>query len=541
MTPHIQSKQVEPPRDADSRERSWLVFRLGPHVMCASALDVEGIIERPRVITTLPVMPEYALGAFLFRDHSATAISLRRKLKVREGEDSAKGPFIAARIRDAIVAFWVDEVKDVIEEKDTEWRPMPEMLAGGLFDRFAIREGELILHTSFAALLEAEVEIQSVARWAASQIDSGVTPVPTSEARTAAPDKTPQTVETSARDVTVGREAGPGAQGRDEAADSPRDTLEGSAAAEGATIPPRGAGTDSGATPTAAEAKARATAANVPGGSDVHEVGRSTPVREVPFQSTAVDAAGDVGIPIHSEVTAPPDKETPPYQHAYSGPTGTVSVPLRSGTRPGVTGNTAPEDLSTVTSRSIYEVDRRPPSSTRYWLGVGALAIAVLAAMLYAFSPGFLGDARQPAASTPPATSTARDTAPQAPVAATAAHAARDAATRAVASPKAEPAPQQIVSIKSGALTLTVERPAGKDARPAAKPAAAASGVAERPADPNTRTHVVVRGDTLWDIAKKHVGDPYRYPELAEFSNIRNPDLIYPGDIVRIEIRANRK
>jgi chemotaxis signal transduction protein len=114
MTPHVQSKQVDPPRDSDPRERSWLVFRLGPHVMCASALDVEGIIERPRAITTLPVMPEYALGAFLFRDHSAIAISLRKKLKVREGEDSAKGPFIVARVRDAIFAFWVDEVKDVI-------------------------------------------------------------------------------------------------------------------------------------------------------------------------------------------------------------------------------------------------------------------------------------------------------------------------------------------------------------------------------------------------------------------------------------------
>ena len=51
----------------------------------------------------------------------------------------------------------------------------------------------------------------------------------------------------------------------------------------------------------------------------------------------------------------------------------------------------------------------------------------------------------------------------------------------------------------------------------------------------------VVRGDTLWDIAKKYVGDPSRYPELTEPSNIRNPDLIHPSDIVRIEIRENRK
>jgi nucleoid-associated protein YgaU len=82
----------------------------------------------------------------------------------------------------------------------------------------------------------------------------------------------------------------------------------------------------------------------------------------------------------------------------------------------------------------------------------------------------------------------------------------------------------------------------GSDARPAfAKPAAPASGAPPRPADPDTRTHVVVRGDTLWDIAKKYVDDPSRYPELAELSNLRNPDLIHPGDIVRIQIRENRK
>jgi chemotaxis signal transduction protein len=46
--------------------------------------------------------------------------------------------------------------------------------------------------------------------------------------------------------------------------------------------------------------------------------------------------------------------------------------------------------------------------------------------------------------------------------------------------------------------------------------------------------HLVVRGDTLWAIAKRYVNNPYRYPELARLSKIRNPDLIYPGNRVRI-------
>lgn len=47
--------------------------------------------------------------------------------------------------------------------------------------------------------------------------------------------------------------------------------------------------------------------------------------------------------------------------------------------------------------------------------------------------------------------------------------------------------------------------------------------------------HIVVRGDTLWHIAKRYLGNPYRYPQLAQLSQIKNPDLIYPGDIVTIE------
>jgi len=49
-------------------------------------------------------------------------------------------------------------------------------------------------------------------------------------------------------------------------------------------------------------------------------------------------------------------------------------------------------------------------------------------------------------------------------------------------------------------------------------------------------THVVVKGDTLWDIAEAYVKNPFRYPELAELSNIKNPNLIYPYDLVRIHI-----
>jgi len=41
--------------------------------------------------------------------------------------------------------------------------------------------------------------------------------------------------------------------------------------------------------------------------------------------------------------------------------------------------------------------------------------------------------------------------------------------------------------------------------------------------------YTVVRGDTLWSIAKKFYNDGSRYPEIAKANNISNPDLIHAG------------
>jgi hypothetical protein len=91
------------------------------------------------------------------------------------------------------------------------------------------------------------------------------------------------------------------------------------------------------------------------------------------------------------------------------------------------------------------------------------------------------------------------------------------------------------VAVLSAILLLPSAAPAQQEA-PAAPPAKQETAVAPTtPPPPEGLVHTVAEGDTLWDLAAKHLGSPWKWTEIWERNRyVTNPHYIYPGNRIVI-------
>jgi hypothetical protein len=56
------------------------------------------------------------------------------------------------------------------------------------------------------------------------------------------------------------------------------------------------------------------------------------------------------------------------------------------------------------------------------------------------------------------------------------------------------------------------------------------------------KEYKVIKGDTLWDITKEELNDPFLWPKVwNENPSIANPDLIYPDQVIKIPLYLIQK
>jgi LysM repeat protein len=89
---------------------------------------------------------------------------------------------------------------------------------------------------------------------------------------------------------------------------------------------------------------------------------------------------------------------------------------------------------------------------------------------------------------------------------------------------------------------LAVQWPVTEQQRTTANQVASAGVPLSELAPDAPDSYTVKRGDTLWDISKLFLKSPWRWPELwgMNLEQIRNPHLIYPGQVLVLEKTGGR-
>ncbi len=534
---------------------SLLLYRVGPVLCCAPSLPVLTIIPPP-AFTRTPGRRASSPGIFKYAEHIVQGSDLRYRFGVDEAEWADPGRMIVTDLTQGAYGFWVDEILAVIEKPADGWGRLPAHLPRGVFSRTLLLKGHIYLYADFQMLLnlpehgylrayiETLLEEQKTIH-----IQQEHKPVQQLSVKPQSTDNT----NTPERPVTD----------RTSIAENKSTSVKPSAAIS-ATSPVNKQPVitqQSSSTPTETSPLAKQ---SVTGKAKTQGKERTTIISEKTVPNKIVT-------PRHDNRSATPPINTPEQHTARQTPVQNTAssggiwvflfalllfigasgwlVWLISGT------STEPDNPVVVTEKlEPVTFDAPMPVSDEPEVNVDETVVSKSETPIVSEPPLQISEAQQ--ALTLPAPTKQRSDVQQ----------TEDVPPTQRVDPVIEQYEDQQVSIEKDEQGVTIyidvpeqttvfkqEEPIELRTETAAPPSednALVDGDHTIEPDPPQQqapeqhiirseiTHIVVKGDTLWHIAIRYVNDPFRYPELARLSNIKNPDLIYPGDRVRIVKRV---
>lgn len=191
--------------------------------------------------------------------------------------------------------------------------------------------------------------------------------------------------------------------------------------------------------------------------------------------------------------------------------------------------NEAPPEGLYEKASAVVEREEGKKSFPTLAVLIAILALIVIAAALWFFllrKPQGAASAKAPSTETQAAPAPAKSE--NAPAAAPAAPAPVQAAP--------EPAKQESVAAPAPVQKIP-DAPAPAASSRRRPPAPVHSYNVPRTIPPEGARYRIRWGDTLWDISEAFYRNPWLYPRIARFNNIRNPDLIISGTTIRIPPR----
>ncbi|MDH5444098.1 MAG: chemotaxis protein CheW [Gammaproteobacteria bacterium] len=497
--------------DNDQAAIALLLYRVGPVLCCAPADPVQTIIA-PQKLTRPPGSNAARPGIFYHANHVVTVSELRHRFGIPEAEREQPGRLVITFLNDVFTAYWVDEIIEVIDIPKEGWGEAPAYLPKGIFSQTLLIDEKIYLYgqfSDFEKLPESDYLSQYFDRLGHPSMleqrpDENETESSSdqTQAEKAPQDHKPQDI--AQEDIRKENDTSLQTGSPDTITTSTEDPLH----EEQEII-----STDVQDEDTSHTATGTAETASIDNTDKLENSNPATDdipdnVETEPDLSDQVNKSNDEGA---REEPHRAEETTSTTQEGFLNP-----VP------------------------SVVPESERPPEKPPLPLKSLAASLTMFISLAAISGYYFLSQPDQEHAEAIKDNVTPAQNVPSSVTPKEKEQAPKTKNKTTTKVPRKKDDYRAEIKSDNDGITIVLHSP---DPNPALKKeiskdsaAKKTLGKADRKTNSNKEEiiHIIVKGDTLWDIAAHYVNNPYKYPQLAKLSKIKNPDRIYPGNRVRI-------